>query len=80
MPDPNTPLEKIAEMCNSMEELRKLLKEYSDDKTNADDIPISPELLQEAIYINLFTRIRLQLYAEKHPIEIRMSRNSKPSK
>lgn len=49
MPDPNTPLEKIAEMCNSMEELRKLLKEYSDDKTNADDIPISPELLQEAI-------------------------------
>ena len=49
MLDSNTPLEKIAEMCNSMENLRKLLKQCSLEETEADNIPISPELLQEAI-------------------------------
>ena len=44
MIDPNTPLEEIAEMCNSMEDLCNLLK-----KTIEDDIQISPKLLQEAI-------------------------------
>lgn len=48
MTDPRTPLIKIAKMCNSMEDLRKLLKQCNVDETNAD-IPISPELLQEAI-------------------------------
>lgn len=49
MSNPRTPLEKIAKMCNSMEDLRKLLKQYNVDETNAD-IPISPELLQEALF------------------------------
>lgn len=49
MISPFTPLEKIAEMCSSMEDLRKLLKQYNVDETNAD-IPISPELLQEALF------------------------------
>jgi len=49
MIDANTPLEKIAEMCNTMEDLRNLLKQC-DFKTNTeDDIQISPELLQETI-------------------------------
>lgn len=50
MLDSNTPLEKIAEMCNSMENLRKLLKQCSLEETEADNIPISPELLQEALF------------------------------
>ena len=49
MISPFTPLEKIAEMCSSMEDLRKLLKQCNVDETNAD-IPISPELLQEALF------------------------------
>lgn len=49
MTDPRTPIEKLAETCNSMEDLRKLLKQSNTEKTNADGIPISPELLQEAI-------------------------------
>lgn len=49
MISPFTPLEKIAKMCKSMEDLRKLLKQYNVDETNAD-IPISPELLQEALF------------------------------
>lgn len=49
MIDANTPLEKIAEMCNTMEDLRNLLKQC-DFKTNTEDaIQISPELLQETI-------------------------------
>ena len=49
MIDANTPLEKIAEMCNTMEDLRNLLKQC-DFKTNTeDDIQISPELLQKTI-------------------------------
>ncbi len=49
MTDPNTPLEKIAEVCNTMEDLRSLLKQC-DFKTNTEDnIQISQELLQEAI-------------------------------
>ena len=49
MTDPRTPLIKIAKMCNSMEDLRKLLKQCNVDETNAA-IPISPELLQEALF------------------------------
>ena len=49
MIDPNTPLKKIAEMCNTMEELRNLLKQCKFEKNQKDDISISPELLQEAI-------------------------------
>ena len=62
--DSNTPLEKIAEMCNSMENLRKLLKQCSLEETEADNIPISPELLQEAIsktvHLKTVTRADLQ--------------------
>ena len=43
------PIEKLAETCNLKEELRKLLKQCDVEETAADDIPISPELLQEAI-------------------------------
>ena len=49
MIDPNTPLEKIAEMCHGMEDLRTLLKQC-DFKTNTEDnIQISQKLLQEVI-------------------------------
>ena len=63
MLDSNTPLEKIAEMCNSMENLRKLLKQCSLEETEADKIPISPELLQEAIFktVHLKTVTRADL-------------------
>ena len=50
MINPLTPLEKIAEMCNSMEDLCKLLKQCDVKETGADDIPISPRLLQEALF------------------------------
>ena len=64
MLDSNTPLEKIAEICNSMENLRKLLKQCSLEETEADNIPISPELLQEAIskteHLKTVTRADLQ--------------------
>ena len=64
MLDSNTPLEKIAEMCNSMENLRKLLKQCSLEETEADNIPISPELLQEAIsktkHLKTVTRADIQ--------------------
>ena len=64
MLDSNTPLEKIAEMCNSMENLRKLLKQCRLEETEADNIPISPELLQEAIskteHLKTVTRADLQ--------------------
>ena len=63
MTDSRTPIEKLAELCNSMEDLRKLLKQYNVDETNAD-IPISPELLQEAIskteHLKTVTRADLQ--------------------
>ena len=49
MIDPNTPLEELAEMCNSMEDLCNLLKQCEYKKTIEDDIQISPKLLQEAI-------------------------------
>ena len=64
MTDPRTPIEKLAELCNSMEDLRKLLKQSNTEKTNADSIPISPELLQEAIskteHLKTVTRADLQ--------------------
>ena len=51
-------------MCNSMENLRKLLKQCSLEETEADNIPISPELLQEAIsktvHLKTVTRADLQ--------------------
>ena len=50
MTDPRTPIEKLAETCNSMEDLRKLLKQCNVEETEADDIPTSPELLQEALF------------------------------
>ena len=63
MTDSRTPIEKLAELCNSMEDLRKLLKQYNVDETNAD-IPISPELLQEAIskteHLKTVTRADIQ--------------------
>ena len=43
MTDPRIPLIKIAKMCNSMEDLRKLLKQCNVDETNADNI-ISDQL------------------------------------
>ena len=49
MIDPNTPLEKIAKMCHSMEDLRNLLKQCDFKANTEDNIQISPELLQEAI-------------------------------
>ena len=49
MIDPNTPLEEIAQMCNSMEDLCNLLKQCEYKKTIEDDIQISPKLLHEAI-------------------------------
>ena len=36
MIDPNTPLEEIAKMCHSMEDLRNLLKQC-DFKANTED-------------------------------------------
>ena len=64
MTNSRTPIEKLAELCNSMEVLRKLLKQCDVEKTAADDIPISPELLQEAIskteHLKTVTRADLQ--------------------
>ena len=64
MIDYRTPLKKIAEICNSMEDLRKLLKQSNIEEINADDIPISPELLQEAIskteHLKTVTRADIQ--------------------
>ena len=64
MTDPHTPIEKLAETCNSMEELCNLLKQCNVGETAADDIPISPELLQEAIskteHLKTVTRADLQ--------------------
>ena len=64
MTDPRKPIEKLAELCNSMEDLRKLLKQCDVKETAADDIPISPELLQEAIskteHLKTVTRADLQ--------------------
>ena len=64
MTDPRTPIEKLAELCNSMEDLRNLLEQCDVEETAADDIPISPELLQEAIsktkHLKTVTRADLQ--------------------
>ena len=64
MTNSRTPIEKLAELCNSMEDLRKLLKQSNTEKTNADSIPISPELLQEAIskteHLKTVTRADIQ--------------------
>ena len=64
MTNSRTPIEKLAELCNSMEDLRKLLKQCDVKETAADDIPISPELLQEAIskteHLKTVTRADLQ--------------------
>ena len=64
MTNSRTPIEKLAELCNTMEDLRKLLKQCDVKETAADDIPISPELLQEAIskteHLKTVTRADLQ--------------------
>lgn len=64
MTDSRTPIEKLAELCNSMEDLRNLLKQCDVEKTAADDIPISPELLQEALFktkhLKTVTRVDIQ--------------------
>ena len=64
MTDPRTPIEKLAELCNSMDDLRNLLEQCDVEETAADDIPISPELLQEAIsktkHLKTVTRADLQ--------------------
>lgn len=64
MIDPNTPLEQIAEMCRTPEDLSNLLKQC-DFKTNTEDnIQISQELLQEAIakigHLKIVTRSDIQ--------------------
>ena len=64
MIDPNTPLEKIAEMCHGMEDLRNLLKQCDFKANKEDNIRISPELLQEAIaktkHLKIVTRSDIQ--------------------
>ena len=64
MLDPSTSLEKIAKMCNSMEDLRTLLKQCNVTENKADDIPISPELLQEVMskteHLKALTRADIQ--------------------
>lgn len=64
MTDSRTPIEKLAELCNSMEDLSNLLKQCDVKETAADDIPISPEMLQEAIskteHLKTVTRADLQ--------------------
>lgn len=64
MIDPRTPIEKIAEMCNSMEDLGNLFKQCNFKKNKDDGIPISPELLQEAIsktnHLKTITRSDIQ--------------------
>lgn len=64
MIDPKTPLEKIAEMCHGIEDLRNLLKQCEFKANKADNIRISPELLQEAIsktkHLKIVTRSDIQ--------------------
>lgn len=64
MIDPKTPLEKIAEMCHGIEDLRNLLKQCDFKANKADNIRISPELLQEAIsktkHLKIVTRSDIQ--------------------
>ena len=64
MIDPKTPLEKIAEMCHGMEDLRNLLKQCDFKANKEDNIRISPELLQEAIaktkHLKIVTRSDIQ--------------------
>ena len=49
MVDSNMPLTKISEICNSMDDLLNLLGQYKIEKHDSHDIPLSGELLQEAI-------------------------------
>lgn len=64
MIDPRTPIEKIAEMCNSMEDLDNLFNQCNFEKTKDDDISIPPKLLQEAIskpnHLKTITRSEIQ--------------------
>ena len=50
MIDANTPLEKIAEMCNTMEDLRNLLKQC-DFKTNTEDATVTRSDIQRLLRI-----------------------------
>ena len=49
MVDSNMPLTKISEICNSMDDLLNLLGQCKIEKYDSHDIPLSGELLQEAI-------------------------------
>ena len=49
MVDSNMPLTKISEICNSMDDLLNLLGQCKIAKHDSYDIPLSDELLQEAI-------------------------------
>ena len=64
MIDPKTPLEKIAEMCHGIEDLRNSLKQCDFKANKEDNIRISPELLQEAIaktkHLKIVTRSDIQ--------------------
>lgn len=58
MVDSNMPLTKISEICNSMDDLLNLLGQCKIANYDSHDIPLSGELLQEAI-----SKLR-----NKHPV------------
>ena len=49
MVDSNMPLTKISEICNSIDDLLNLLGQCKIENYDSHDIPLSGELLQEAI-------------------------------
>lgn len=49
MVDSNMPLTKISEICNSMDDLLNLLEQCKIENYDSHDLPLSGELLQEAI-------------------------------
>lgn len=76
MIDPKTPLEKIAEMCHGIEDLRNLLKQCDFKANKEDNIRISPELLQEAIsktkHLKIVTRSDIQRLLVGYPLAARI--------
>ena len=49
MVNSNMPLTKISEICNSMDDLLNLLEQCKIENYDSHDLPLSGELLQEAI-------------------------------
>ena len=49
MVDSNMPLTKISEICYSMDDLLNLLEQCKIENYDSHDLPLSGELLQEAI-------------------------------